>query len=553
MGRVERASLAGAAATCLLLLLAGDAAAEECARLAGRMFGSAVVLSATNVTPPFGVLGSNPPAPVTVNVTFCRIHGSIRPSPDSDIAFEVRMPPPGAWNGRYEGIGNGGFAGSMLYVPMNWALEGGYSVSATDGGHSGTALDASWAFGHPEKIADFGWRAIHETAIASKAIVEAYFGRPSSYAYFLGCSNGGREALMEAQRFPKDYDGIVAGDPANFWAKLVANGIWIEQALTVTPDSWISPENLTLVTEAALKACHSENGVIEDPGQCHFDPSILGCASAGSNECLSAHQITALNKIYSGMRDASSRSIFPGYTPGAESDLVGWRLWLTGAEPARIEKTIMYGFVTGYFANMVFNETHWNFRAADLADALAHAQERTGAAVDAVEPDLAAFRDAGGKLVQYHGWNDAGIPAQSSIDYYEKVAARMGGIERIRPFYRLFMAPGMQHCGLGLGPNAVGAMVGLPIGLPAPSRDPEHDIVAAVAQWVEDGVAPDRIIATLYRRNDPTKGIAAQRPWCPYPAVARYSGDGDRTDAASYACVGPAETALGAGASDASR
>ena len=226
------------------------------------------------------------------------------------------------------------------------------------------------------------------------------------------------------------------------------------------------------MTDAALKACHGENGVLDDPGQCHFDPSSLLCKAGKSNECLSAPQIAALKKIYSGMQDASGKSVFPGYPPGGESGPVAWTLWLTGAEPKRIEGTLIYGFATGYFADMVFDKPDWNFRGQNLADDLAQAEKKTGKAVDAADPDLSAFRDAGGKLLQYHGWDDAAIPAQSSIDYYEEVAAKMGGIEKTQSFYRLFMAPGMQHCGLGLGPNAVGGV----FGLPSPAHDPAHDV-----------------------------------------------------------------------------
>jgi feruloyl esterase len=214
---------------------------------------------------------------------------------------------------------------------------------------------------------------------------------------------------------------------------------------------------------------------------------------------------------------------------------VAWTLWLTGAEPKRIDGTLIYGFATGYFADMVFDKADWNFHGQDLAYDLARALDKTGQALDAVNPDLSAFRDAGGKLIQYHGWNDAAIPAPSSIQYYQEVAAKLGGIEKTEPFYRLFMAPGMQHCGLGLGPNAVGGV----FGLPSPAHDPAHDVVAALAHWVEDGAAPDQIIATLYRDNDPSKGIVAQRPWCAHPAVARFSDQGSRTEAASYICTAP--------------
>jgi Tannase and feruloyl esterase len=527
--------LAGAA--CALLLTAGGAAAADCGSLAGKTFGAATIAAATIVTPPSSVIGSDVRAPVPLNAPFCRVQGSIKPSPDSDIAFEVWLPPQAAWNGKYEGVGNGGFAGYVLYGAMDRALEAGYAVSATNTGHYGGDLEAGWALGHPEKITDFGWRGIHETASASKAVIEAYYAKPPARSYFAGCSDGGREALMEAQRFPKDYDGIVAGAPANFWTGLLTNGVWTDQALSAAPDSWISPEKLNVVTEATLKACHGENGYLDDPRQCHFDPSSLLCSGAETNECLSAPQITALKKIYSGMQDASGRSIFPGYPPGGESGPVAWSLWLTGVEPKRIQGTLIYAFMTGYFADMVFDKPDWNFHGQNVGDDFAQAQEKTEQAVDAVNPDLTAFRDAGGKLIQYHGWNDAAIPAQSSIDYYEEAAAKLGGIEKTQSFYRLFMAPGMQHCTLGLGPNAIGGV----FGLPSVSRDPSHDVISALAHWVEDGAAPDQIIATLYRDNDPAKGIAAQRPWCPHPAVAQYSGKGDRADAASYACTAPAK------------
>jgi feruloyl esterase len=342
---------------------------------------------------------------------------------------------------------------------------------------------------------------------------------------------------MEAQRFPKDYDGIVAGAPANFWTKLLTNAVWTDQALTATPDGWISPEKLAVVTDAALKACHGENGFLDDPGQCRFDPSSVVCKAGQTDQCLSEPDVTALKKVYSGMQDASGKSIFPGYPPGGESGPAAWSLWISGSEPKRMAGTLLYGFGTGYFANMVFDKPGWDFRGQNVADDLAQAEQKTGKAVDSTDADLSAFQAAGGKLLQYHGWSDAAIPAGSSIAYYEQVMAKMGGIENIQSFYRLFMAPGMQHCGGGLAPNAVGGV----FGTPSPSRDPAHDVVSALARWVEDGKAPDQIIATLYRNDDPSKGVAAQRPWCPYPAVARYSGQGSRTDAASYACTAPSK------------
>jgi hypothetical protein len=529
-----RLATAGAVAACALSGASG-AMAADCGSLAGKTFGDATITAATNVSPPSSVVGKDPPNPVAINAPFCRVQGTLKSSADSDVAFEVWLPPEAAWNGKYEGVGNGGFAGSLIYPGMEWALEGGYAVSGTDTGHSGGSLDAAWALGHPEKIVDFGWRGIHETASTAKAIIDAYYTKAPVRSYFAGCSDGGREALMEAQRFPKDYDGIVAGAPANFWTQLLSNGVSVDQALTATPDSWISPEKLAVVIDAVLKACHGENGFLDDPRECRFDPSSLVCKAGQTDQCLSAPQVAALKTIYSGLHDASGTTIIPGYPPGGESGPPAWPLWITGAEPKRVGETLIYGFVNGYFSDMVFDKPGWDLNSQSPAADLAEAQKKTASAVDSTDPDLSAFQAAGGKLLQYHGWSDAAIPAQSSILYYEEVAAKLGGVDSVKSFYRLFMAPGMQHCGLGLGPSAVGGV----FGLPSPSRDPTHDVVAALAHWVEDGKAPDRIVATRYRDDDPSKGVVAQRPWCAYPAVARYSGQGDRADAASYACTAP--------------
>ena len=516
-----------------LALAAGGASAADCGKLAGKTFGAAQVTAATSVSPPSSLVNIDfPMGPVAITTPFCRVQGVIKPSADSDIRFEVWLPTESAWNGKYQGVGNGGFAGSLLYISMARALEGGYAVSATDTGHSGGALEAAWALGHPEKIADFGWRGIHEAASVSKGIVQAYYGKAPSHAYFSGCSDGGREALMEAQRFPEDYDGIVAGAPANYWTRLLSNGIWTEQAIS-RPASWLSPDKVAIVSKGVLAACHGEGGYLDDPSQCHFDPSSLVCKAGQTDGCLSEPEAAALRKLYSGAEDSAGHSIFPGFAPGGEADPGGWVLWVTGTEPKQIAGTLIYGFVTGYFGDMVFDKPDWRLDGQSVSDDLAAAGSKTGEAVDSANPDLSAFKAAGGKLIQYHGWSDAAIPPQSSIDYYKEAAAKMGGITGMQSFYRLFMAPGMDHCGSGPGPNAVGGVYGLP----PPSRDPTHDVVAALAHWVEDGAAPETIIATKYREDNPTNGVEAQRPWCPYPATASYSGQGDRKDATSYNCA----------------
>jgi Tannase and feruloyl esterase len=532
---MRRALLATAStlATTAVISFAAPAAAASCDSLSGKSFGAASVAAATAITPPFSAANLDPPGPVPVNALFCRVEGVIKPTADSDIKFELWLPPQSSWNKKYEGVGNGGFAGSFIYNSMSWALDAGYAISATDTGHSGGSLDAQWALGHPEKIADFGWRAIHETAVASKAIIDAFYGEGPAHAYFSGCSDGGREALMEAQRFPSDYDGIVAGAPANSWTKLLTAAISDMQALNATPVSWLSPEKLKTVNDAVMAACHGENGVLDNPSECHFDPSSLSCKGDASNACLTEPEIASLRTIYSGPRDSAGKSIFPGFAPGGEAGASAWSLWITGTEPKRTLGSLIYGFGTGFFGNMVYNKPNWDFKSVTIDEGLAQADKMAAEALNAELTDLSAFKAAGGKLLQYHGWNDSAIPPQNSINYYEAVAAKMGGEDNIKPFYRLFLAPGMEHCGGGPGPNAIGGV----FGGPSAEHDPQHDVVAALAHWVENGVAPASITATSYHDNDPAKGVAAQRPWCPYPASARYSGKGDRNVAASYSCA----------------
>jgi feruloyl esterase len=474
----------------------------------------------------------DPPKPTPIADPFCRVQGTIKPTADSDIKFEVWLPPAETWNGKYQAIGNGGFAGSLIYLSMGTGLSAGYAVSGTDTGHAGGSLESAWALGHPEKVADFGWRAIHETALASKAIIDVYYGKKPSHSYFNGCSDGGREALMEAQRFPEDYDGIVAGAPANFWTKLEANAVWATQAVS-EHDAWLSPETLSTITRAVLKACPSGAGYLDDPGSCRFDPSVLACKAGQTENCLTEAQLGALKKLYAGARSAAGEPIGPGYAPGGEAGATGWPLWITGDVSHGPSASLLSMFGTGHYANLVFDNRDWRIAGRDVGEDFAVSVKRTGAAIDADNSNLAAFRSRGGKLIQYHGWSDAAIPPQNSIDYYESVAGRLGGLEQTQSFYRLFMGPGMEHCGMGAGPNAIGGV----FGLPSPSNDPDHDVVAALARWVEQGVAPEKIVATRYRDNDPAKGIEAQRPWCPYPAIARYSEKGEPTEAASFFCA----------------
>jgi hypothetical protein len=513
-------------AVTVLSVAATTAQATDCRSLVGVTFGDASIVRSDDVIPPstIGSEGSGRQGGVSVKAPFCRVQGIIKPSVDSDIKFEVWLPPAPGWNGNYQGVGNGGFAGILPYPAMNRALEAGYAVSATDTGHTdstGEQRDTRWALGHPEKFIDYAWRAIHETSVASKAIVQAYYSKAPAYAYFVGCSTGGRQALTEAQRFPTDYNGIIAGAPGQHMNPLMTLDLSIAQAAAASPDGWLSPAKLALLNAAVLQACNAMGGVLDDPRECRFDPSRLRCRPGQTRACLSLSDVTLVHLIYSGLKNAAGQQVYPGFARGGE---LSWN-WAVGSRLQQL--------ATGYFGDIVIGKPNWDFRSLSPAEALRLARESIGATLDALDPDLRPFRAAGGKLLEYHGWSDPRISPLGSIHYYESVASTLGGIEHVRPFYRLFMAPGMEHCASGPGPNAVGGAYGLP----APSRDPEHDVVAALAHWVEDGVTPERITATLYAHNDPNQGVTSQRPWCAYPATARYSARGDRSQAASHTCV----------------
>jgi feruloyl esterase len=463
---------------------------------------------------------------------FCRVAGSIKPSDDSDIRFEIWMPAAG-WNGKFQGIGNGGFAGAISFSGLANAVGHGYAAASTDTGHEAGGADAGWALRHPEKVIDFGYRAIHETAVVAKAVLSRFYGESPRRSYFSSCSNGGRQALMEAQRYPADYDGIIAGAPANYWTHLLAAGAWNIKATLSTPADYIPASKLPAIQAAALAACDAldrvKDGVIEDPRQCHFDPSVLMCKGAESDGCLTAPQLTALNKIYGGLKNSKGETVFPGYSPGGEAEGGGWAQWITGDAP---EKSLMFAFGTQFFMNMVFNNPGWQFRTFDPDRDIAAADARTARILNATDPDLGAFRKRGGKLILYHGWSDAAIPALNTIDYFGSVAAKMGGKE-VEEFLRLYMVPGMQHCGGGSGTSSFGQT-----GTPSASSDRMHDVDAALEAWVEQGVAPAQIVATKYKNAaDSKSGAVRTRPLCPFPKVASWTGSGSTDDSANFVCA----------------
>jgi hypothetical protein len=502
-------------------LLTAPLAAATCDSLATLKLPDTTITSAKTVAAGTFTLLADPPPPPSLAASFqklpafCRLEGVMQPSSDSHIEFEVWLPSSG-WNGKVHGEGNGGFAGSINYSGLAESVMSGYASSSTDTGHKGGATDGQWALGHPEKIVDYGYRAVHETAEKSKAIVRAFYGESAKRSYFSSCSNGGREALMEAQRFPADYDGIIAGAPAGFLTHIGVAFIWDAQAAEIDPASYIPATKYPAIEAAAVAACDArdgvKDGVIDDPRKCDFKPATLLCKGPESAACLTAPQITALEKIYAGPRNSQGQQVYPGFLPGGETGRNGWEGWISGAAPG---KSVQYAFATQGGAYLLFQNAAWDFRAFNLDRDVKIADDSLGSRVNAVDPNLKALKDRGGKLILYHGWSDPALAPLGTVNYYESVVAKMGQKET-GDFVRLYMVPGMQHCGGGPGPDAF---------------DP--NMAAALERWVEKGTAPAEIIASKYAGNRAVR----TRPLCPYPQVARYSGTGSTDDAANFTCI----------------
>lgn len=461
---------------------------------------------------------------------FCRVVAEAKPTADSDIKLEVWLPAAG-WNEKLQGLGNGGFAGVIDYYQLGAAMKKGYASTATDAGHAGTPIDASWAIGHPEKVVDFGHRGIHEMTRVAKAVAQSFYGSAPKRSYFAGCSDGGREALMEAQRYPTDYDGILGGAPANYWSALLSTAVIDTQALTVDPASFIPQSKLPTISTAVLAACDEldgvRDGILNDPRQCHFDPASIQCkAGEDSDKCLTAPQAVALKTIYDGLHDSKGNAIFPGFMRGAEDGPGGWRLWITGPAPAR---SLMAYFGFGFYTYMVYEKTDWDYKTFVLAPGMKAAEDKTAAALNATDANLNPFHAAGGKLILYHGWDDPAIPSVNTVNYYDSVVTAMGK-PAADSFVRLYMLPGVQHCGGGPGPDDFGA-----VGDWNSPDDPQHNARVSLEQWVEKGTAPDTIIATKYAGAPPQPKMT--RPLCPYPESAKYKGTGDTNDAANFACA----------------
>lgn len=503
-------------------------AAADCASLKGLQLENTTITLAESVTSGSVDLSGN--APVSGLPAICRVAGILRPSSDSIIRFELWLPAQD-WNGRFLGVGNGGFAGTIGYRQMAAYVKRGFAAAGSDAGHQAEATDASWAYGHPEKIKDFGWRAVHLTRLRSAEIITAFYGKHDQRAYFDSCSDGGREALMEAQRFPEDYDGILAGAPANAWSTMVASGIKGLQVRQLDPHAYFSDFKLPAVQKAALDACDGldgvKDGIINDPSKCHFDPQVLLCNSSDELNCLTQPQIESLKSIYSGSNDAQGKTVFPGFTPGDET---GWAEWVIGQDPTGASA---FRYVENYFRYMITGDLKWSAATADPETSLRQSREKGAPDLDATSADLGKFAAHGGKLILYHGWNDQAISPWNTIDYFKSVEQKMGA-DKADSFVRLYMAPGVEHCAGGPGPSSFGQF-----GLET-AKGLKYGLFDSLIDWVEKGTPDEEIVATRYGADE--KGgskVLMTRPLCAYPRVAQYSGTGDSNDASSFRCSLP--------------
>jgi len=445
--------------------------------------------------------------------SFCRVTATLSPSSDSDIKVEVWLPAPAeasggqsrGWNGKFQATGNGGWAGVISYPALAQAVAAGYAAASTDTGHVGN--NGSFAVGHPEKVIDFGYRAVHEMTTQAKAIVDAYYGAKPSLSFWNGCSLGGRQGITEAQRYPADFDAIVAGAPAVNAMYLHGARVAINQIVHRSAESYIPPEKYPAIHAAALNACDVmdgvKDGVIDSPSRCKFDPKVLMCKDADSSTCLTAPQVETARALYSAVKDPKSGAVvFPALLePGSELG------WATLAGPQPVDTAL------DAFKYVVFGDAGWDWRGFNLSTDLARGIQKDAGIMNAGDPDLRPFFNRGGKLLMYHGWADQQVAATNSVEYFGKVT-KVAGKSAVGKSIELYMIPGMGHCAGGPGTDT-------------------FDKMAAIESWVKTGRAPDAIVAA-HR----TSGVVDRtRPLCPFGKIARWKGTGSTDDASNFTCV----------------
>jgi feruloyl esterase len=501
----------------LLLLTAIPAfAATPCDTLTTLAFPDATITSAQNVAAgeftvpvnPNGRAGRGPATnPYKDLPAFCRVLATLKPTSDSDIKVEVWLPA-ADWNHKYEAVGNGGWAGVISYSALADALRDGYATSSTDTGHVGGR--GTFALGHPEKLIDFGWRSQHEMTLKSKKIVETFYGNAPRLSYWNGCSTGGRQGLKEAQKFPDDYDGIIAGAPAN----RTALALWVAAAQLKDPASYIPPAKYPAVHHAVIAQCDAldglKDGLIQDPTRCHFDPKVIECKGADSNTCLTHAQVETVNKIYSEPTNPrTGQKLFPSIVPGSE---LGWAV-LGGPEASPI--------ILDQYQYVAFKDPNWDWKTFDFDKDIERSEKPEYLVMNSTDPNLTQFFAHKGKLLLYHGWADPNISPLSTIQYYKSVVDTMGGEKKTSDSVRLFLEPGMAHCGGGDGPNKM-------------------DLEGTLDTWVDKGVAPNQMVASHSTRSaSGDLKVDRTRPVCPYPQVAKYKGSGSIDEAANFSCAKP--------------
>lgn len=495
----------------LCAVLAGTSAlaADHCEQL--RRFATPQIeITSTDLvesgtfTPPKGkVFEGLPP--------FCRVAAILHPSSDSAIRIELWMPEAN-WNGRLEGTGNGGFAGNLSYGPLAEGVKRGYAVVNTDMG-MGTppGEDATVFVDRPERWKDWGYRSTHEMTTAAKLLVNGFYRRPAAHNYFVGCSTGGEQAWMEAQRYPDDYDGIVGGAPANNRTGVHESILWNFVSTERTPQDELPPAKLRTLNRAVMAACDRldgvEDGIISDPSKCSFDPASIECSGADSDSCLTPHQTAVIRRLYAGpVNPRTGEQIYPGLPKGSE---LGWdHLGLsTNGEPPYAP---IFKWVFG---------RAWDWRSFDFDRDVATVHNKLASDVNATAPNLNVFRDHGHKLLIYHGWSDWLVVPLESVNYRNALTSHSSGKD-LNDFYRLFMVPGMNHCSGGVGPD-------------------HFDALTAVAEWVEKGRAPDKIIASQFPPQKDSGPPLRTRPLCPYPQISHFLGKGSINDGANFTCVAP--------------
>ena len=512
--RVKRISSISAGITCGAFAIS-SAFGSSCESLAHVSIPSTTITIAQSImsgtfTPPGG-------APITGLPPFCRIALTVTPTSDSHINVEVWLPL-SSWNGRYQGTGGGGYTGAIGYGALATGLTQSYAVANTDMGTvPATVLDGTALVGHPERWLDFGSRSTHEMTVAAKTLIQAFYGRPAVYSYFTGCSTGGHQALEEAQIFPDDYDGILGGAPGHNRTHLHTAFVWNYAVPHKTAGAFIPASKLAVLNGAVLAACVGKDGglatdaFLTDPRDCGFDPASIQCASGDAPNCLTAQQVDTAKKFYDGPRNSRTHArIYPGWPLGSE---LGWAFL---EDPALLGLPAAPAFegITTWALGLSYNPL-----TLDFDTSMAKVDGVLAPTVNFMSTDLSRFVAHGGKFILYHGFADFIVSPQDTINYYERIMSERDlTLSQEQSFIRLFMVPGMGHCSGGPGPNS-------------------FDALAPLVQWVENGRAPNQIVATKYVNDNPAQGVQMTRPLCPYPQEARYSGAGNPSSASNFACV----------------